>query len=377
MPNAPGKRGGRRTQDNTAMSRTLGWVFQEQVRLLTRCWSSLRRERLRRVVWALSITLCVASPAAAWQPTGPVEIIVPAGRGGGADQMARLLQQTIAKHALMEQPIVVVNKSGGDGAEGLLHMKASAGNPHKLLMAMSNLFTTPRATGLVFSHRDLTPVGMLALDQFMLWVHTDAPYETAQQFFDAIRAAPNGTFRVGGTGLKEEDHLLAFELEKRLGKSLSYVAFRGGAEVAAQLATKQVACTVNNPLEAFERWRIGEVRPLCVFRSERLPQTRKLPVGRAWSEIPSCKSAGVDLSYQMLRAVFLPGGASPEQTAYYVDLLRRVRTMPEWKDFLEAGAFEDRFMTGRPFVEWLDRTDAEHAVWMREANLLAETAPPP
>src|SRR5690349_12580800 len=161
-------------------------------------------QQLRLLMRVLCVTLCVAAPAAAWQPTEPVEIIVPAGRGGGADQMARLLQRTIAKHALMEQPIVVVNKSGGDGAEGLLHMKASAGNPHKLLMAMSNLFTTPRATGIAFSHRDLTPVGMLALDQFMLWVHTDAPYETAQQFFDAIRAAPNGTFRMGGTGLKEE-----------------------------------------------------------------------------------------------------------------------------------------------------------------------------
>jgi putative tricarboxylic transport membrane protein len=339
-----------------------------RLRLLMRRWASL---------WVWFTTLCVAAPAAAWQPTEPVEIIVPAGRGGGADQMARLLERAVAKHALMDQRIVVVNKSGGDGAEGLLHMKASAGNPHKLLMAMSNLFTTPRATGIAFSHRDLTPVGMLALDQFMLWVHGDAPYETAQQFFDAVRAAPHGTFRVGGTGLKEEDHLVAFEIEKRLGRQLSYVAFRGGAEVAAQLASRRVAFTVNNPLEAFERWRSGEVRPLCVFRPERLPHTKKLSSGRAWSEIPSCRSAGVELTYQMLRGLFLPAGASPDVVTFYADLLQRVRALPEWRDFLETGAFDDRFMTGRPFVEWLDRTDAEHAAWMREANLLAGKTPPP
>jgi tripartite-type tricarboxylate transporter receptor subunit TctC len=37
------------------------------------------------------------------------EFIVPAGTGG-ADQMARLIPSIIAKHNLMKQPMVVVNK---------------------------------------------------------------------------------------------------------------------------------------------------------------------------------------------------------------------------------------------------------------------------
>ena len=98
--------------------------------------------------------------AAAWQPTRPVEFIVPAGTGGGADQMARMIQGIVTKHKLMTQPMIVINKSGGAGGEGFLDVKASAGNPHKIVITLSNLFTTPLATGIPFNWKDLTPVAV-------------------------------------------------------------------------------------------------------------------------------------------------------------------------------------------------------------------------
>jgi tripartite-type tricarboxylate transporter receptor subunit TctC len=106
----------------------------------------------------------------------------------------RLLARVITAHGLLKQPLQVVNKSGGAGAEAFLHLRASAGNPHKLLMALSNLFTTPFASGIPFNYRDLTPVGMLALDQFVLWVNSAAPYATAREYLDAIKAAPDKHF---------------------------------------------------------------------------------------------------------------------------------------------------------------------------------------
>jgi tripartite-type tricarboxylate transporter receptor subunit TctC len=312
----------------------------------------------------------------AWEPTSRVELIVPAGTGGGADQLARALQRLGATQGLLGQPLLVVNKSGGDGAEGLLHMKASARNPHKLLMALSNIFTTPRAGRISFSYRELTPVGMLALDDFVLWVNARSPYESARDFFDAVRAARDDTFSVGGTGLKQEDQLLTLAIQKQLGKKLRYIPFRGGGEVVAGLAEARSTCSLSNPLEALERWQSGALRPLCVFRAEPMPYSTKLPSGLAWSDIPTCKSAGIDIEYRMLRGVFLPSGVSPEVVAYYVDLLRRVRERPEWRAFLEAGALEDRFLVGPEFADWLARADTLHERWMRDAGLIAAPSPP-
>ncbi|HZD62535.1 MAG TPA: tripartite tricarboxylate transporter substrate-binding protein, partial [Xanthobacteraceae bacterium] len=128
----------------------------------------------------------VPAPAlAAWEPTRPVEFIVPAGTGGGADQMARTIQGIVTKHNLMKQPMVVINKSGGAGGEGFLDVKGSRNNPHKLIITLSNLFTTPLATGIPFNWKDMTPVAMMALDEFILWVNAESPYKSVKEYIEA------------------------------------------------------------------------------------------------------------------------------------------------------------------------------------------------
>ncbi len=141
------------------------------------------------VAGTATVVLLAAAPAhAAWEPTKPVEFVVPAGTGGGADQMARLIQGIVIKNKLMKEPLIVVNKSGGAGAEGFLDVKGAKGDPHKLVVTLSNLFTTPLATGVPFSWRDMTPVSMMALDQFVLWVNAEAPYKTPKDYLAAVKS---------------------------------------------------------------------------------------------------------------------------------------------------------------------------------------------
>jgi len=215
---------------------------------------------LRTFAAVLSIAAYASiAPAAAqaWEPTRNVEFIVPAGTGGGADQMARVVQGIIGKHNLMKQSMVVVNKAGGAGGEGFLDVKASARNPHKLIITLSNLFTTPLGTGIPFNWKELTPVAMLALDEFILWVNAESPYQTAQQYIEAVRAAPDNTFKMAGTGSKQEDQIITVALERIIGKKFAYVPFAGGGAVAVQLVGKHVNSTVNNPIEAVAHWRAG------------------------------------------------------------------------------------------------------------------------
>ena len=143
----------------------------------------MERIAFRRAALAAALAVAAAwqAFALAWEPTKPVEFIVPAGTGGGADQMARFLQGVVAKHNLMKQPFVVVNKSGGAGAEGFLEVKNAKGDPNKIIITLSNLFTRPLATGVPFNWKDLTPVAMLALDEFVLWVNAETPYKTSDR----------------------------------------------------------------------------------------------------------------------------------------------------------------------------------------------------
>jgi tripartite-type tricarboxylate transporter receptor subunit TctC len=333
-------------------------------------WRGGRLGRRIAVAWA-ALAGVAAVPAMAWQPTTPVELVVPAGTGGGADQMARFIQQMVAKHQLMPQPIVVVNKAGNSGAEGLLDVKAAAGNPHKLIITLSNLFTTPLATGTPFIWSDITPVQMLALDQFVLWVNARSPIHSAQEALAAIRQAPPGALKLGGTGSKQEDQLISVLLETAAGSRITYVPLKGGGDVANTLAAGNVDFTVNNPIEAEKLWREGKVRPLCVFDGSQLEYHDKVADNTSWNDLPTCMSAGIPAQYLMMRGIFMAPGASPDQVAYYVQLLDKVRALPEWKAFMAQGAYKTTVMSGQPFVSWLERAQSFHRLLMREAKLMA------
>ena len=313
----------------------------------------------------------VSIPAFAWEPTKTVEFVVPAGTGGGADQMARLIQSIVAKHNLMKQPMVVINKSGGAGAEGFLDVKGSKGEPHKIIITLSNLFTTPLATGVPFSWKDLTPVRMMALDQFVLWVNNEATFKTAADYVAAVKAGTNNQFKMAGTGSKQEDQIITVALEKVTGKKFTYVPFKGGGDVATQLVGKHVDSTVNNPIEAVAQWRAGNLRPLCVFDEQRMPYKEKVTKDMSWNDIPTCKEAGVPTSYVMLRGIFMPGGVTPDQVKFYVDLLEKVRQTPEWKEFIERGAFNQTALTGKDYADWVAKNEQLHMSLMKDAGFLA------
>ncbi len=151
------------------------------------------------VVLACSFMLLEFSlgTASAWQPNKPVEFVVPAGTGGGADVMARFISPIIAKYNLSPKPFIVINKSGGAGAEGFMYVKGKKGDPNVVIITLSNLFTTPLATGVPFNWKDLTPLSRLALDYFILWVNGEAPYKTAKEYLDAVKKEP-GKFMMGG-----------------------------------------------------------------------------------------------------------------------------------------------------------------------------------
>ena len=326
----------------------------------------------RRVALGLLAATAAHRPALAqraWEPNRPVQFIVPAGTGGGADQMARVIQGIVSKHALMRQPLVVVNKAGGAGAEGFLEAKGARGNPHMLVITLSNLFTTPLATGVPFNWRDLTPVKMLALDEFVLWVNAASPWKTVGEFAEAARA---GRLKIGGTGSRQEDQIITAALAKATGAQFTYVPFRGGGEVAVQLVGGHLDATVNNPIEAVTHWRSGTLRPLCVFDGKRLTGTDKMTASESWSDIPTCREAGLDVEYLMLRGLFMAPGVQPQQVAFFTGLLDKVRETPDWNELMAQGAFNTTALDGEPFRQWLEREEARHKTLMQEAGFLAQ-----
>jgi putative tricarboxylic transport membrane protein len=308
-----------------------------------------------------------SAPALAWEPTRPVEIIVPAGAGGATDQMARVIQSIIVKHKLMKANMIVQLKGGSSGAEGIMDLKASAGDPNKFLIASSAIYTLPLGTDLPFNWKDLTPVALVALDEFILWVNSETPYKTPKEYLAAVKAAPE-KFKMGGTGSKREDHIITAAIEKSQGVKFTYIPYKSGGEISTQLVGKHIDSDVNNPSESVAQWRAGQVRTLCVFDDQRLPFKTKVTPDQSWNDIPTCKEAGVDVQYLMLRGIFMAPGVAPDQVAFYVDLFKKVLATPEWKEYVETNALKDTFMVGADFQKFLVADENRHKQLMIDAG---------
>jgi putative tricarboxylic transport membrane protein len=320
---------------------------------------------------ALSALALACAPALAWEPTKPVEIVVAAGAGGASDQMARMMQAAIQKNKLMKQPMVVSLKGGASGAEALMYMKSSAGDPSKVLIAYSLIYMLPLSAKIPFDWRDLTPVSVLALDEFVLWTNMQVPYKTVKEY-TAAAAKADPPFLMGGTGSKREDHVLTVFLEKKTGAKFAYLPYKSGGEAATQLVGNHTQSNVNNPSENLEVWRAGQVRALCVFAKERMAYKTKVTEKMSWNDIPTCKQEGVDVTYQMLRAMFLPGNMTPEQTAFYVDLFRKLTKTAEYKDYMEKQALKPVFLAGPEMLKFLEEDEALNKGLMTEAGFVAK-----
>jgi putative tricarboxylic transport membrane protein len=323
--------------------------------------------KFRRALVAASIGAgAVFTPfaaVAAWEPTKPVEFIVPAGTGGGADQMARLISGLAEKHKLSPRPLIVVNKSGGAGAEGFLHVKGKKGDAHTLVITLSNIFTTPLHTGIPFSWKELTPVARMALDEFILWVNAETPYKTAREYLAAVKEK-GGTMKMGGTGSAQEDQIITIQIEQALHVKFIYVPFKGGGEVCVNLVGKHVDSTVNNPIECVSHWKAGRVRPLAVFDSARIPVAE-------WKDIPTIKEAlGADITYLMLRGIFGPPDMPKEAVAWYQGLLKKVMDTPEFKAYMTEGALKPAWLTDPELSAWMEKEDKNHKELMDKGGLL-------
>ena len=331
---------------------------------MTRQW-----RRLAMLVVVLVLVTVVRRPGRpAWEPTKPIEFVIPAGTGGGADQMARLISGIAEKNKLSPRPLIAVNKAGGAGAEGFLYIKEKPADPHVIIITLSNLFTTPLHTGIPFNWKDLTPLARLALDEFVLWVNAEAPYKNAKEYLAAVKEQSGGgnRMKMGGTGSAQEDQIITIQLEHALGVKFTYVPFKGGGEVCVNLVGKHIDSTVNNPAECVSHWKAGRVKPLGVFDSARI-------ANGDWKTIPTIKEAlGTDIQYLMLRGIFAAPAISKDAVAWHNNFLKKVFDSADFKKYLADGALKPAFATGAEYIKWVEENEIMHRDLMAKEGLLKQ-----
>lgn len=278
---------------------------------------------------SLAASAITPTTARAWEPRHPVNVIIMAGKGGGADKLGRLWQSIVAKHKLSPQPLIPINKGGGSGAEALRYMKDKKGSRYDIVVTLDSLYTTPIIIkGLNIDPTSFTPIRLMAQDTFLLWV-TDPKIKTVDDYVKAVKAS-NGKWKMGGTGSGQEDSLVTAMLANAYGLHMIYVPYKGGGTVAAQLVGGHIDSTVNNPSEQLGFFNAGKSHPIAAFTDERLP---------AFPDAPTFKSLGKpDLIYYMDRMVLGPPKMPKDAQEYYQKLFQKISETPEWKSYVKKNS---------------------------------------
>ncbi len=293
----------------------------------------------------------VATDALAWEPKKPIEFVIMAGKGGGADKMARLLQATIEKNKWASKPLTPINKPGGSGAEALVHLKNASDPDHTIMVTLNSFYTTPlRQPKLKVDPIAFKPIGRMALDTFLLWVNKESGITNVDQFVAAAKKGGKGWI-MAGTGKLQEDQLLTDFLNAAYGLEMKYVPFKGGGRVAKELAGKHANSTVNNPSEQLGFYEAGQTVPIAAFTPTRLP---------LFKDAPTFKELGKDYVYFMQRSVVGAPGMSDEAVAYYQALFQKVYDSKEWKTYMQKKSLQGEFLTGPQLTAFWKKEYAIH-----------------
>ncbi len=288
-------------------------------------------------VLGAGVALAPQDAAAGWQPKKPVEFIIMAGKGGGADKMSRLMQSIITKRNFSPMPFTPINKPGGSGAEALVYLKQHTGDNHVIMVTLNSFYTTPiRNPGLGIDISTFKPIGRMAEDTFILWVHKDSGIKTVAEFVKAAKAKGSGWI-MAGTGKGQEDQLLTSFLNTAYGLKMKYVPYKGGGRVAKELAGKNANSTVNNPSEQIGFYKAGMTVPIAAFTPTRLAM---------FKQVPTFRELGKDYVYFMQRSVVGAPGMSKAALEFYQGVFKKVYASAEWQGYMKKKSLLGKFMTG-------------------------------
>jgi tripartite-type tricarboxylate transporter receptor subunit TctC len=266
----------------------------------------------------------IAAPGAAQEkyPSRPIELIVPFGPGGGADQLARLVSKLM--EPILGQGIPVLNVPGATGGTGMAKLLAAPADGYSMAIYIADSHALLAGKDARWALNDITPAAVMILGPSFIFVAENSPHKTWQDFEKAARASP-GKLKVATVGFGSVDDFSLSLLAKKgvdvlqipfSKPSERYVSILGGHADALYEQAGDVGSFLNNK----------QMRPLMIFGKERLP---------AFKDVPSSFELGFPVALPQFRAIVLRAGTPADRVKIVSDALAKVAAMPEYKKFLQ------------------------------------------
>ena len=309
-----------------------------------------------KVLLSLAFACMAATTYAAeqtWKPTRPVALIAPNAPGGNSDRVAREMERVLRTNRLVDVPIVVVNRPGGNGTIALSQLVASAGDAHVLLMGTPGLISN-HITGLTqHHHSEFTTLVLLLEDHYGVNVRTGSPIQSAREIIDRLKKSPD-SLALGTSGISGANFTSLVLGLKRGGvdvKKLKIVSFAGGGQSTMALLGGHIDILSTGLSNMAEHFQQGKMRLLVHSGPQRKPGM--------FANIPTWKEIGIDMTTASWRTVVAPKGLKAPQIAYWEGVFRKLVETEDWKKDVADNHWENTYLPAQEARKRLDREYAE------------------
>ena len=299
--------------------------------------------RIAEVSLKILLALCAVAALApgsalaqeSWKPTRPITLIAPNAPGGTSDRTARDIQRLFQKHKLVDVPVNVVNRPGGNGTIALNQLHSSPGDPHVLLLSTSAALSN-QITGLTtYGYADFTPLAMLLADNYGVNVQAGSSIRTPRDLLDRVRKSPDSiSFGVSSVGGSNHTSLVSALTKGGADmKRVKIVSFAGGGQISMALLGGHVDAINTGLSNMVEHLRQGKMRTLVITGPRRMPAP--------FADVPTWKEVGVDVTMMGWRGIMGTKGITPPQIAYWDGVFRRLTQTEDWKADLQENFWEN------------------------------------
>ncbi|WP_198969629.1 Bug family tripartite tricarboxylate transporter substrate binding protein [Xylophilus sp. ASV27] len=289
------------------------------------------KKELRALSFAAAALLASACAVADSYPTRPITLVVGFPAGGGADTVARIVSDKMAR--LLGQPIVIDNRPGAGTTIGSDFVARAAPDGYTLLLGSGNLYGSDQLLYKAVKYdgaRSFVPISRWSSAPMLLAVHKDMSARTVQDLIAQARQNPGRlTYSSSGTGVVT--HLAALSFEKAAGVSMLHVPYKGGAPSIQAVAAGDVQLTFGTPPSVLPMAQGQKLRVLAVTSGQRSP---------LFPDLPSIGEAVKGYDYTFWFGLFAPAGVPPEVAQKLFDASVAALNDPEVKARLEKSGNE-------------------------------------
>jgi len=276
-------------------------------------------------------------------PDGRLSIMAPADPGGGWDETARALQDTVRKSRLAKGADVY-NVPGAGGTIGLNQLATKrAGDPQQLMVMGLVMVGAIEQNSAPTTLSNVTPIASLTSEPEVIVVPAKSKYRTLEQLVDDLKADPAEVSFAGGSA-GGSDHLLVGLLAKAAGvpgAKVKYVAYSGGGEAKAAILSGSVDAGVSGVSELADQVKAGKMRALAVSTEE--------PVRVGGKPAPTIRDAGYDVVMTNWRGLVAPPELSAGERDRIVAWVEKLHATPAWRQNVERFGWTDFFQAGPRF----------------------------